>query len=75
VIAAAVLRGISDVKIPALITLVAYWAVALPLGYALGIRGTHGAVGIWIGIAGGLACAAIFLAARFARLARSHAQF
>jgi MATE family multidrug resistance protein len=61
------LRGISDVKIPAAITFVAYWAVALPLGYALGIRGPLGAVGMWIGIAGGLACAAIFLTARFTR--------
>lgn len=68
VIAAAVLRGISDVKIPAVITLVAYWGVALPLGYALGIRGPFGARGMWIGIASGLASAAILLAVRFARL-------
>lgn len=70
VIAAAVLRGISDAKIPAIITLLAYWGVALPLGYALGIRGPQGAVGMWIGIASGLAFAAVFLTARFARLTR-----
>jgi multidrug resistance protein, MATE family len=70
VIAASVLRGISDAKIPAIITLVAYWVIALPLGYLLGIRGTLGAVGVWIGIAGGLACAAILLTARFVRLTR-----
>lgn len=68
VIAAAVLRGISDVRLPAIITLVAYWGIALPLGYALGIAGPLGAVGIWIGIAGGLAFAAVFLAVRFHRL-------
>jgi multidrug resistance protein, MATE family len=68
VIAAAVLRGISDAKIPAIITLLAYWGVALPLGYTLGIRGPSGAVGMWIGIAGGLAFAAVFLTIRFARL-------
>ncbi len=70
VIAAAVLRGITDVKIPALITLVAYWVIALPLGYALGIAGPWGAPGMWAGIASGLAFAAIFLTVRFARLTR-----
>jgi multidrug resistance protein, MATE family len=53
---------------------VAYWMVALPLGYALGVRGSHGAIGIWIGIASGLALAAIFLTARFARLTRPNAR-
>ena len=70
VIAAAVLRGISDVKVPAVITLVAYWGIALPLGYALGIRGPFGAPGVWTGIASGLAFAAVFLTVRFARLTR-----
>lgn len=60
-----------DVKIPAAITFAAYWLIALPLGYGLGIRGSLGAVGIWIGVAGGLACAAVFLAVRFARLTRA----
>ncbi len=70
VIAAACLRGITDVKVPAVITFVAYWVVALPLGYLLGVRGPLGAVGMWIGIAGGLALAALALTARFARLTR-----
>ncbi len=73
VIAAACLRGITDVKVPAAITFVAYWLVALPLGYALGVRGSLGAVGMWIGIASGLALAAVALTTRFARLTRSHA--
>ena len=70
VIGAASLRGIADVKVPALITFAAYWVVALPLGYFLGARGGYGAVGIWTGIAAGLACAAVLLAGRFARLTR-----
>ena len=73
VIAAACLRGMSDVKVPTVITFVAYWVVALPLGYLLGVRGPLGAVGMWIGIAGGLALAAIALSARFARLTRNRA--
>jgi len=71
VIAAHLLRGISDVKLPTLITLAAYWGIALPLGYLIGVRGPLGAPGIWIGIAGGLAFAAVFLTVRFMRLTRS----
>jgi MATE family multidrug resistance protein len=67
VIAASALRGVSDNKVPVTITLVAYWLIALPLGYGLGIAGPLGAVGVWIGIAGGLTFAAIFLSVRYAR--------
>jgi len=70
---AAVLRSITDVRIPALITFIAYWGIALPGGYALGIRGPFGAVGLWSAIALGLGFAAIFFAIRFARLTRESA--
>ena len=72
VIAAAALRAIMDVRLPAVITFVAYWVLALPLGYALGVRGPWGAPGVWVGIASGLAFAAVFLSVRFARLTRSN---
>ncbi len=70
VIAAGALRAITDVRVPAVITLVAYWVVALPIGYLWGVRGGGGAVAVWLGIAGGLACAAVLLTVRFARLTR-----
>jgi multidrug resistance protein, MATE family len=70
VIGAASLRGLKDVRVPAAITFAAYWLIALPLGYGLGIRGKLGALGIWVGIASGLAFAAVFLAARLARRTR-----
>lgn len=70
VIGASVLRAITDVRVPTAITFAAYWVVALPLGYLLGIHGSFGAVGIWSSIAAGLALAAVFLALRFARLTR-----
>ncbi len=73
VIGAAVLRGLSDVKLPAGITFVAYWLVAIPGGYWLGVRGGYGAVGIWWALAAGLAFAAVFLGLRFARLTRAAA--
>jgi len=68
VINAAALRGLTDVKVPALITFVAYWVIALPLGYILGVRGRLGPAGIWTGLAAGLAAAALLLGARFLRL-------
>jgi MATE family multidrug resistance protein len=73
VIGAALLRGLTDVKLPAVITFIAYWLVAIPGGYLLGVRGPMGAVGIWMALAAGLGVAAVFLAWRFARLTRSHA--
>jgi MATE family multidrug resistance protein len=40
VINSAALRALTDVKVPAAITFVAYWLVALPVGYLLGILGS-----------------------------------
>jgi MATE family multidrug resistance protein len=68
VINSAALRGLTDVKVPAAITFVAYWLVALPVGYLLGIRGPFGPAGIWSGLAGGLAVAAVMLGLRLVRL-------
>ncbi len=70
VVGSGALRGLSDVKVPTVITFVAYWVIALPGGYVLGVSGPYGTVGIWAALACGLAFAAIFLAARLARLTR-----
>ncbi len=70
VIGAALLRGMKDVRVPTIITFVAYWLVASLGGYALGIRGGYGPVGIWTALAGGLAFAAVFLGLRFLRMTR-----
>lgn len=73
VVSAGALRGLTDVRIPTLITFVAYWLVSLPLAYALAFHTRLGPVGIWTGLAVGLACAAVLLARRFARLTRAAA--
>jgi len=70
VIGAAILRGLSDVKVPAVLTFVAYWVVAIPGAYLLGVRGGFGPSGIWWALATGLAFAAVFLGVRFTRLTR-----
>jgi MATE family multidrug resistance protein len=72
VINSGALRGLTDVKLPAVITFVAYWVIALPAAYRLGFRGGFGGAGIWWGLAFGLAFAAILLGARFVGLSRHH---
>jgi MATE family multidrug resistance protein len=66
VVAAHALRGLSDTKIPMVFAILGYWAIGLPtawlLGFVVGWRG----VGIWIGLAAGLASVAVVLVARFA---------
>jgi MATE family multidrug resistance protein len=65
VVASGALRGLTDVKVPTVITFVAYWLVSLPVGYGLGFHTALGPVGIWTGLASGLACAAVMLSWRF----------
>lgn len=65
------LRGMADVKIPTLVTLIAYWILALPVGYLFGFILEMGATGIWIGLLSGLTVTAILLLIRFNRLSRS----
>lgn len=59
------LRGLADVRTPALIAVVAYWGLAVPLGSLLAFPAKLGALGIWIGLAAGLGVAAVALARRF----------
>jgi multidrug resistance protein, MATE family len=61
------LRGLADVRVSAIIAVLAYWAVAVPLGYTLGFPLRLGAVGIWIGLTAGLIVAAVSLLWRFHR--------
>lgn len=69
-IAAGLLRGIKDVKLPTLLVAVAYWVVGLPFGYLLAFHFGWGAPGIWIGLITGLSLAAVFLVFRFLRMSR-----
>jgi MATE family multidrug resistance protein len=73
VVGAGALRGLTDVRIPTLITFFAYWLVSLPTGYLLGFKVGLGALGIWIGLAAGLACAAVLLGVRLTRATAARA--
>jgi MATE family multidrug resistance protein len=52
------------------ITFVSYWLLAIPAAYFLGLHTALGAVGVWIGLAAGLAFAAVLLGRRFTVLTR-----
>ncbi len=65
VVSISALRGLGDVRVPAVIAVLAYWVFAVPVGAALAFPGGRGAVGIWFGLAGGLGAAALGLAWRF----------
>lgn len=62
------LRGMSDMNLPTIITLAAYWPLALPVSYLMGFVLDFGAVGVWIGYMIGLLVAALILPVRFWRL-------
>jgi len=68
VISLGALRGMKDVKIPTIITFIAYWVIALPLGYVLAFNYGYGADGIWFGLLLGLTIAGIWVFFRFLRL-------
>jgi MATE family multidrug resistance protein len=69
-IAMGALRGMSDVRVPMLIAAVSYWCVGFTLAYMLGFEAGMGAIGIWFGLAAGLALAALLLNNRFRHLAK-----
>lgn len=67
VIALGLLRGVQDTGGPMLIAALAYWGVGIPASYALGFPLGFGGVGIWLGLACGLAVAGVLLMTRFWR--------
>jgi multidrug resistance protein, MATE family len=60
-----ILRGLTDVKGPTIITFIAYWVIGLPSGYVLGFTFDQGVEGVWVGLSIGLFCSATFLTLRF----------
>lgn len=71
VVTAGALRGLQDVKIPSVLIFVAYWIIALPLGYVLAFVFEWAAIGIWIGLLIGLTITASAMVIRFNRLSQA----
>nr|WP_309101537.1 MATE family efflux transporter [Fredinandcohnia onubensis] len=69
--AQAALRGYKDVNIAFVMTLIAYWLICLPAGWALAHFTDLGAAGYWIGLTFGLLAAGVGLSARLMHIQRT----
>jgi len=67
VASSAMLRGLRDARVPAVMGFVAYWLVGLPVSAGLAFGLHLGAIGIWWGLAAGLFIACITLGPRLWR--------
>jgi MATE family multidrug resistance protein len=65
VIGAGMLRGLHDTRWPLLFALVGYWVVGLGIGVWLAFGRDWQGVGIWVGLASGLAAVAVLMLARW----------
>jgi MATE family multidrug resistance protein len=65
VVTAGALRGLKDTRVPMWMAIVSYWGpgfgLAVLLGFTLGLEG----LGVWIGLASGLTCAALLMLSRW----------
>lgn len=67
VIAASVLRGLHDTMTPMIVGIGGYWGIGLTLAYVLGFICDLRGIGVWLGLAAGLASVALTLSTRFAQ--------
>jgi len=65
VIGAGMLRGLHDTRWPLMFALVGYWVVGLGIGAWLAFADDWKGVGIWVGLASGLAAVAALMLARW----------
>ena len=66
VASASVLRGLNDTMTPMIVGIAGYWGIGLSLAYVLGFVYELRGVGVWLGLAAGLASVALTLSTRFA---------
>lgn len=67
VMALGLLRGLQDTRRPMVIAGISYWLVGITVSYVLAFPLGFGGIGIWAGLAVGLALAAVLLMLRFWR--------
>ena len=70
VAAAGALRGLKDTRVPMVFSLLSYWLIGLTLGAWLTFQREWGALGMWMGLAGGLSVAALLMGGRFLVVSR-----
>ncbi len=71
VVGAMSLRGLKDARLPMILAGAAYWLVGAPICIVLGVTLHMQGLGVWIGLAAGLAAAAAAMVARFHWLTRN----
>jgi len=69
-VASGMLRGLHDTRVPMILAGLGYWGMGLPLGVLLAFPYGFAGVGIWIGLATGLAIVAALLTIRWTRRLR-----
>lgn len=65
VVGAGCLRGLKDTRVPFIYCLIGYWGIGFPAGAFLAFEMDLGGVGVWIGLALGLAFVAVLAGWRF----------
>jgi len=66
--AAGALRGLKDTRMPLLFAALGYWGLGLPFGLLMGFSAEMGPVGVWFGLAAGLAVVAVLMTLRWRRM-------
>lgn len=66
-VGAGMLRGLGDTAVPMIYAIFGYWVVAIGVGLALAFGAGWGGVGIWVGLASGLAVVSVLMVVRWMR--------
>lgn len=74
IIFAGILRGMSDARVPSLLTLISYFGVAIPISYFAAFKADLGPMGIWVGFPVGLGICAILFYFRIKKLIAAYAE-
>lgn len=69
-VAAGILRGAGDTRVPMLVNLAGFWLAGIPVSLFLGFRTDMGPVGLWWGLVMGLLVVALILVVRTRSLLR-----
>lgn len=65
VLAAGMLRGLHDTRVPMWYAAIGYWGIGLPLSFYLSQFTSLGGVGVWVGLASGIAAVAVLMVRRW----------
>ena len=69
-VGAGMLRGLGDTAVPMIYAIFGYWVIAIGVGLALAFGAGWGGLGIWVGLASGLAVVSVLMIVRWIRRER-----